>query len=100
MRRHPPVYNTTSRIVQEDMYVAGQLIPKGAEWAADIYNLQHNPAFWKDPYVFNPDRFAPGGEVDQQEGIAWVPFNYGQRQCTGMVIKFDVLCMLTIYVCN
>lgn len=82
------MYNTTSRIIQEDMNLAGNFVPKGTEWAIDIYSLHHNPNIWKDPYRFNPDRFSPGGEADQQEGITWVPFSHGQRQCIGKLIWF------------
>ncbi|CEP12637.1 hypothetical protein [Parasitella parasitica] len=84
MRRHPPVYNTTARIATEDINMAGIYIPKGTEMRLDIYNLHHNPDVWKDPYTFDPERFAPGGEADNQEGIAWMPFSNGARQCIGM----------------
>lgn len=84
MRRHGPVYGTTSRIALEDLELAGSVIPKGSEISIDIYNLHHNPDVWVDPYTFNPDRFLPGGEADSQEGIAWVPFNSGSRQCIGI----------------
>ncbi|KAI8889920.1 cytochrome P450, partial [Backusella circina FSU 941] len=84
LRRHPPAYHMTGRLCQEDLNLAGNFIPKGVEVAVDIYNLHHNPTVWKDPYVFDPERFAPGGEADNQKGIAWVPFSNGSRQCIGM----------------
>jgi cytochrome P450 len=74
----------TGRVCQEDVELAGQFIPKGTEVAVDVYNLHHNPDVWKDPYVFDPERFTPGGEADNQKGIAWVPFSNGSRQCIGM----------------
>ncbi|CAO3614072.1 unnamed protein product [Mucor hiemalis] len=84
MRRHTPVYGTTSRVALEDLEISGNFIPKGSEISVDIYNLHHNPDVWSDPYTFNPDRFIPGGEADSQEGVAWVPFSNGGRQCIGM----------------
>ncbi|KAI8988312.1 cytochrome P450 [Mycotypha africana] len=84
LRRHPPVYNITSRVVLEDMDIVGNFIPKGSEVTVDIYNLHHNPEVWTDPYKFNPDRFLPGGEADSKEGIVWAPFSNGGRQCIGM----------------
>jgi cytochrome P450 len=74
----------TGRLCQQDINLAGHFIPKGTQVAVDIYNLHHNPAVWKDPYVFDPERFAPGGEADSKRGIAWVPFSNGSRQCIGM----------------
>ncbi|KAG2199879.1 hypothetical protein INT46_009819 [Mucor plumbeus] len=84
MRRHPPAYNTTARVATEDINMDGIYIPKGTKMCLDIYNLHHNPDVWMEPYTFNPDRFAPGGEADNQEGIAWAPFSNGARQCIGM----------------
>lgn len=84
MRRHTPVYNTTSRVALEDIELAGNFIPKGTELSIDIYGVHHNLDVWKDPYKFDPDRFLPGGEADNQEFAAWVPFSNGNRQCIGM----------------
>jgi cytochrome P450 len=84
MRRHTPVYGTTSRVALEDIELAGNFIPKGSELSIDIYNVHHNPEVWVDPYKFDPDRFLPGGEADNQKGVAWVPFSNGSRQCIGM----------------
>lgn len=89
LRRHPPTNTTTPRIVQEDMVLLGNYIPKGTEWAIDIHSLHHDPEIWKEPYKFDPDRFLPGGEVDNQEGITWVPFSHGQRQCIGKSIFYE-----------
>ena len=87
MRRHTPVYGTTSRVAQEDLDICGHFIPKGSEISIDIYNLHHNPAVWNDPYKFDPERFAPGGEADNQQGVAWNPFSNGSRQCIGMAFS-------------
>jgi cytochrome P450 len=65
------------------MNLAGAFIPRGTEWAVDIYNLHRDPSIWRNPSKFDPDRFLAGGEADKQEGIAWAPFNHGQRQCIG-----------------
>jgi cytochrome P450 len=88
LRRHPPVYGTSSRVASEDIEIVGNYIPKGSEISVDIYNLHHNPDVWSDPYKFDPERFLPGGEADNQEGIAWVPFSEGGRRCIGMMFSY------------
>lgn len=42
-----------------------------------MYDIHHNPKVWKQPYTFNPDRFAPGGEAEnmEREGLSWLPFS-------------------------
>ncbi|KAI8994752.1 cytochrome P450 [Pilobolus umbonatus] len=84
MRRHPPINRSTGRRILEDIELAGNVIPKGAEVIIDIYNIHHNPDIWEDPHTFNPDRFNAGGEADKQKGLAWLPFSNGARQCIGM----------------
>lgn len=80
----PPVSAIFARAPEEDTDLNGVYIPKGTPVAVDIRNMHYNPKVWKDPYRFNPDRFAPGGEAESQEGMAWLPFSNGGRQCIGM----------------
>jgi cytochrome P450 len=53
---------------------------------AEIFLAHHNPAVWKDPEQFRPERFAAGGENEEnaKNGLAWAPFGNGARQCIGM----------------
>ncbi|KAG1050119.1 hypothetical protein G6F43_007586 [Rhizopus delemar] len=84
LRRHPPAYVTTDRVVQNDLVLGDVHIPKGSDLCLDIYSLHHNADIWSNPFEFNPERFAPGGEADSQRGIAWAPFSSGGRMCVGM----------------
>ncbi|KAI8575219.1 hypothetical protein K450DRAFT_262806 [Umbelopsis ramanniana AG] len=86
LRLEPPAQNTTLRLNKEDFELAGTFIPKGSSVSADIYVMHHNPSIWKDPEAFIPERFAPGGESESKagNGLFWVPFGNGARQCIGM----------------
>ncbi|KAI8333842.1 cytochrome P450 [Chlamydoabsidia padenii] len=86
MRLHNPVLNTTSREATEDCYLNDIFIPKGSNVCADILNVHRNPSVWSSPYEFNPERFLPGGEAEQQSnaGSSWIPFSSGGRICIGM----------------
>ncbi|KAI8982296.1 cytochrome P450 [Mycotypha africana] len=74
------------RTSTEDTVLSGQFIPKKTEIVVDIFNIQHSEKVWKDADEFNPDRFAEGGEGDlaTREGLAWLPFGGGARQCIGI----------------
>lgn len=50
--------------------------------AVDIYNMHHAEAVWKDGFKFDPDRFKNIGNISN--GLSWVPFGSGPRQCIGM----------------
>ena len=67
------------------MVLAGTVIPKGTNLTADIFVMHHDPAIWKNPEEFIPERFAPGGESESKAGagLSWVPFGNGSRQCIG-----------------
>ncbi|ORX55712.1 cytochrome P-450 cyp509A1 [Hesseltinella vesiculosa] len=77
------------RVATQDTVLMGTPIKKGTHVSVNIYDLHHNPSIWKDPETFLPDRFAPGGEYEQQPlSTAWLPFGYGARQCIGF--KFNI----------
>ncbi|CAM0143053.1 unnamed protein product [Umbelopsis sp. WA50703] len=86
LRVCPPVHSSQLRRVVEDTELAGTVIPKGVHIQADMYLAHHNPAVWKDPEQFRPERFAPGGENEEnaRKGLTWSPFGNGARQCIGM----------------
>ncbi|KAG2187286.1 hypothetical protein INT44_004971 [Umbelopsis vinacea] len=86
LRISPPAQNSSPRDCAEDIELAGSFIPKGTALNADIFVMHHNPAIWKNPETFDPERFAPGAESESKAGtgLAWVPFGNGPRQCIGM----------------
>ena len=86
MRMHPPTPVLHNRVAKEDIGLGKLLVPKGTQVSVNIYELHNNPTVWEHPDVFDPMRFAPGGEVDQlnsQGRLAWLPFNQEPRQCVG-----------------
>ncbi|KAI0058840.1 cytochrome P450 [Artomyces pyxidatus] len=63
----------------DDVY-QGMFIPKGTTVFANQAAMLHDPSVYKDPDVFDPDRFAHG--VDRSEGIldpARITFGFGRR---------------------
>ncbi|KAI8146009.1 cytochrome P-450 cyp509A1, partial [Fennellomyces sp. T-0311] len=83
LRLDGPAITVVLREAAEDTDLSGVFIPKGTRLQLDIYQLHHNPAVWKDPEAFDPERFAPGGEAEHG-GLTWLPFSSGARQCIGM----------------
>lgn len=53
-------------------------IPKGSNVDIDVVGLHRHPGSWKDPELFNPERFL--GDYDKD---AFVPFSTGARGCIG-----------------
>ncbi|KAI8070673.1 cytochrome P450 [Gongronella butleri] len=84
LRRYAPAGNLAARISDEDTVLNGVLIPKRTPVQVDVDAMHANAAVWSDPGRFDPMRFAPGGEYDNLESMAWLPFGGGQRICIGM----------------
>ena len=82
--------------------MAGTFIPKGRLVAVDLYELQHSADVWKDPEVFRPERFAPGGEAEQMAGmgLTWIPFSNGAHQCIGMNFSLAEQRVLLLMLCK
>ncbi|KAK5640778.1 hypothetical protein RI129_009325 [Pyrocoelia pectoralis] len=47
-----------------------------------IYGLHTDPTYFKDPYVFNPERFMPENKESIVRGT-YLPFSDGPRACHG-----------------
>ncbi len=66
-------------------------IPAGTCVQVLLYALHHDPEYWEEPHVFNPDRWIESDNVSAKstysarKGVreAFVPFLDGKRQCEG-----------------
>ncbi|RCI06274.1 cytochrome P450-dit2, partial [Rhizopus stolonifer] len=98
LRHNAPADSLLPRIAKEDVILNGTLVPKGTTLNVDIYAIHHDPRSWESVDKFIPERFAKGGEYDNHEGLTWLPFSNGSRQCIGlnfsMVEQRLVLAML------
>ncbi|CAO3661351.1 unnamed protein product [Rhizopus stolonifer] len=72
------------RQVSKDTTLAGTFIPKGTTLAIDACAIHRDARSWKNPGEFLPERFDEGGDQEGHEGLTWVPFGNGSRQCIGM----------------
>eukprot|EP00198_Chlamydomonas_reinhardtii_P008856 XP_001698193.1 cytochrome P450, CYP711 clan [Chlamydomonas reinhardtii] len=105
-RLHPAVghfwRDATSDIALPEM--GGLVIPKGSFVSISIYNMHRDPAHWKEPERFIPERFlqATGGALGPTDPGAYVPFGSGPRMCVGykmaiMVVKSVLAGLLLRY---
>ena len=81
MRLYPPV-PFLSRAAIEDDRIKGFRVPKNSLVMMAPYVLHRHHTLWRDPDVFDPDRFMP----EQRPSIdryAYLPFGAGPRICIG-----------------
>ncbi|MQL73741.1 hypothetical protein Taro_006091 [Colocasia esculenta] len=86
LRRHPPSHFVLSHAATEDTELGGYHIPAGA--TVEFYTawLTENPATWKDPDDYRPERFLVGGDgwdtdLTGARGVRMMPFGVGRRIC-------------------
>lgn len=87
-RLHPSTPLSLPRMASESCEINSFHIPKGATLLVNVWAISRDPEQWKDPLVFRPERFLPGGEkphVDVRgNDFEVIPFGAGRRICAGM----------------
>ncbi|XP_053479605.1 cytochrome P450 1A1 [Ictalurus furcatus] len=79
----------------------GYFIPKDTCVFINQWQMNHDPELWKEPSLFNPDRFlsADGTELNKMEGEKVMLFGLGKRRCVGEVIaRSEVFLFLAILI--
>ncbi|EZH74375.1 cytochrome P450 [Aquimarina atlantica] len=81
MRLYPPAYFSDRVAIEDDTYQDLKL-KKGTTILVSFFEIHRHKSFWKDPSIFNPDRFHP--DIDKKEYSDWYfPFGSGPRMCIG-----------------
>ncbi|XP_070380497.1 cytochrome P450 3A16-like [Dermacentor albipictus] len=83
LRLFAPVVGFTTRRCARDYVHNGITIPAGTSVIIPNHHMSHDPAFWKMPENFDPERFSPEnkGQIDP---TVYQPFGQGPRNCVGM----------------
>jgi cytochrome P450 len=79
--RIQPTTPFLDRIAAKDCVLAGVPVRKNTPIGVGIYPLHHDPAYWKDPDLFMPERWD---DPSSKKSFIWVPFSAGHRNCIGM----------------
>ena len=82
MRLYPPI-PILIRETERDLALGGYRVPRDSVLLISPYATQHRADLWKDPEVFDPDRFLPAAEAARPRH-AFLAFSTGPRICLGM----------------
>ncbi|MEV5612232.1 cytochrome P450 [Streptomyces sp. NPDC052225] len=81
MRIRPAVWILT-RLAAVDTTLGGYRIPAGSDILYSPLAMQRDPRAFRDPLVFDPDRWLPERAADVTPA-AHAPFSVGNRKCPG-----------------
>lgn len=80
LRYGSPLGFSLNRITDGEVQLGDCLVPDKTKVGVNIHAIHHNPQFWPEPEVFNPDRFKPGTPIYP---FSYLPFSLGKRTCMG-----------------
>jgi cytochrome P450 len=80
MRLYPPAY-ISDRLALNDDTFNNYSFPKDTIIILFYYGLHRDPKHWRDPELFQPERFSKENEKDRAK--VYFPFGAGPRLCIG-----------------
>lgn len=81
MRLRPPAWGV-GREAARDLNLGGVPVRRGTTMIFAPLFIHHDPRFWENPRLFDPDRFTPHARAARHP-FAYVPFSAGRRGCIG-----------------
>jgi len=80
------------------MQLGPYFIPKGTGVHINLWAMQHDERYWKDPDAFKPERWIGNAKRgDMSDGMAYMPFGLGPRMCIGIKLACKCsACMLCL----
>ncbi|CEJ57899.1 hypothetical protein PMG11_06576 [Penicillium brasilianum] len=104
MRMSPPVGSALWRMVLPGgLSIGDKYIPEGCELGTGIYSIHHSDKYYRDPFVFRPERWLANGSTStslsseeaalelEQVRAAFNPFSLGMRGCIGKSLAMNEL---------
>ncbi|KAI7737854.1 hypothetical protein M8C21_006863 [Ambrosia artemisiifolia] len=84
LRFHPPVPLLLPRESMERCMINGYEIPSQTRVLINYWAIARDPSSWKDPDVFNPERFQDEAKDYRGHDFEYIPFGGGRRVCPGI----------------
>jgi cytochrome P450 len=82
LRLKAPAFGTTRQCKNHGTSINGVSFPKGTQFYIPFHNIHLDSKYWKDPEVFDPERFSPAS-VKNIRPYTYMPFSTGPRNCVG-----------------
>nr|ACL52611.1 unknown [Zea mays] len=91
LRLHPALPLMVPHCPSADATVGGYRVPAGCRVFVNVWAIMRDPAVWKDPRDFVPERFLDGAGEGRKwdftgSEMEYLPFGSGRRICAGVAM--------------
>ncbi|CAA7400092.1 unnamed protein product [Spirodela intermedia] len=90
LRLHPPTPLMLPHKAATAVKLGGYDIPKGSNVLVNVWAIARDPAVWKDPLVFRPERFSEEDVDAKGHDFRLLPFGAGRRVCPGAQLGINM----------
>ncbi|KAM6580856.1 hypothetical protein CsatA_004630 [Cannabis sativa] len=91
MRLHPPTPLMLPHKANDNVKIGGYDIPKGTIVHVNVWAVARDPAVWKDPLEFRPERFLEEDVDMKGHDYRLLPFGAGRRVCPGAQLGINLV---------
>ena len=83
LRMYPPVVGVIRRTIRP-CEIGGYKLDAHTVVQTSILANHYLEKYWRDPFVFDPMRFADERQEHKQHSFLWAPFGGGAHKCIGL----------------
>ncbi|KAL6337588.1 hypothetical protein AAG906_037181 [Vitis piasezkii] len=91
LRLHPPTPLMLPHRANANVKIGGYDIPKGSNVHVNVWAVARDPAVWKDPEEFRPERFLEEDVDMKGHDFRLLPFGAGRRVCPGAQLGINLV---------
>ncbi|XP_042514005.1 cytochrome P450 98A2-like [Macadamia integrifolia] len=91
LRLHPPTPLTLPHKANAHVKLGGYDIPKGTNIHVNVWAVARDPAVWKEPFKFRPERFLEEDVDMKGHDFQLLPFEAGRRVCPGAQLGINLV---------
>jgi coumaroylquinate(coumaroylshikimate) 3'-monooxygenase len=91
LRLHPPTPLMLPHRANTSVKIGGYDIPKGSSVHVNVWAIARDPAVWKNPLEFRPERFLEEDVDMKGHDFRLLPFGAGRRVCPGAQLAINLV---------
>ncbi|KAM7505200.1 hypothetical protein LguiB_004104 [Lonicera macranthoides] len=91
LRLHPPTPLMLPHKANTNIKIGGYDVPKGSIVHVNVWAIARDPATWKEPLEFRPERFLEDDVDMKGHDFRLLPFGAGRRICPGAQLAINLV---------